>query len=130
MYMIIDKHVQMLLIVLQSETRMKINTQKHYLIFGSLCYEVQPAWMLYNKYMTASKWEILCRWVGGTNVASFRGLRAAVSVLRHWSEWIVRCVWASLCELYILYSLIMVTVCFVILETLDAECCWKHYEHV
>jgi len=57
MYMIIDKHVQMLLIVLQSETRMKINTQKHYLIFGSLCYEVQPAWMLYNKYMTASKWE-------------------------------------------------------------------------
>jgi len=41
--MIIDKHVQMFIIVLQSETRMKINTLKHYLILGSLCYEVQPA---------------------------------------------------------------------------------------
>ena len=54
-------------------------------------------------------------------MASFRGLRAAVSVLRHRSEWIVR-LWASLCELYVFYSLIMVTICFDILETLDAEC--------
>jgi len=43
MYIIIDKHVHMLVIVLQSETRMKINTLKHYLILRSLCYEVQPA---------------------------------------------------------------------------------------
>lgn len=45
---------------------MKCNQHECYILYG--CIKVG---------------EILCKQDGGTNVASFRGLRAAVSVLRH-----------------------------------------------